>query len=284
VLHGAVVRSPRLRLAIGWLCFLPFTLSPRLWIAWHNRVHHGNTMKHGVDPDAFPTLEEFRGSALLRVTDALSMARGRWAGFLTLLIGFTVQSQHVMWRLSRRQDYLSARERKLAVVEQLLGMAVWAAVAWAVGAHGFVLAFVVPLGIGNAVVMGYIMTNHSLSPQTEVNDPLLNSLTVTAPRALEVLHLHFGLHVEHHLFPAMSSAFAPRVREAILARWPERYQSMPLWRALGLLWSTPRIYKDATTLIEPYRGRQYSTLLPGTGAVGPLAEEPAPAPLFALLD
>src|SRR5690242_6171172 len=30
-MHGAVVRNSRLRVLIGWICFLPFTLSPRLW-------------------------------------------------------------------------------------------------------------------------------------------------------------------------------------------------------------------------------------------------------------
>src|SRR5947209_6739158 len=44
-MHGAVVRNGALRQLIGWFCFLPFTLSPRLWVAWHNKVHHGNTMK-----------------------------------------------------------------------------------------------------------------------------------------------------------------------------------------------------------------------------------------------
>src|SRR5438477_485937 len=33
-LHGAVVRGRGLRAAIGWLAFLPFTLSPRLWVVW----------------------------------------------------------------------------------------------------------------------------------------------------------------------------------------------------------------------------------------------------------
>jgi fatty acid desaturase len=101
-----------------------------------------------------------------------------------------------------------------------------------------------------------------LSPLTEINDPLLNSLSVSAPRFIEKMHLDFGLHVEHHIFPALSSAYAPLVRDAILERWPERYQSMPIWRALQLLFSTPRVYEDAVTLIDPRDGRRYSTLLP----------------------
>ena len=37
---------------------------------------------------------------------------------------------------------------------------------------------------------------------------------MTTPRWIEWLTLSFGYHVEHHLFPAMSSRHAPGVRDA----------------------------------------------------------------------
>lgn len=42
-LHGAVLRGRALPRLVGFIGFLPFVISPRLWVAWHNRVHHGNT-------------------------------------------------------------------------------------------------------------------------------------------------------------------------------------------------------------------------------------------------
>src|SRR5262249_10325741 len=119
-----------------------------------------------------------------------------------------------------------------------------------------------PLLVANAVVMGYILTNHSLSPLTDVNDPLLNSLTVTVPRAFAALHLDFGLHVEHHLFPAMSPRHLGLVRDQLIARWPDRYQSMPLVEALTRLMATPRLYATATVLCDPKTGQLAPTLLP----------------------
>src|SRR5204862_6715984 len=121
--------------------------------------------------------------------------------------------------------YLSRRQLTWAVAETLLGVAVWAALGVAIGPLPFLFAFVIPLMIGNAVVMSYIFTNHSLSPLGDVNDPLLNSLSVTTPRVLEILHLQFGYHVEHHLFPAMSGRHARRVREELVRLWPDRYQT-----------------------------------------------------------
>src|SRR5690349_1823734 len=53
-IHGGIVRGRTARWIVGWVGFLPFTLSPRLWAAWHDRVHHANTNLTG-DPDMYPT-------------------------------------------------------------------------------------------------------------------------------------------------------------------------------------------------------------------------------------
>jgi len=81
------------------------------------------------------------------------------------------------------------------------------------GAGVLVFGWLLPLGIGSAVVMGYIVTNHGLSSMTDVNDPMVNSLSVTVPRWFSVYSLQFGLHVEHHLFPTVSGRHAPRIRK-----------------------------------------------------------------------
>jgi fatty acid desaturase len=261
-LHGAVVRGKRARLLVGWIAFLPFVLSPRLWIAWHNKVHHAHTMEEGHDPDSYPTLAEYERSALLRLADKLSLGGTRVFGLVTLLIGFNGQSLQCLLGASRREGWLTPGERRLAYLETLSGVALWTFVAWYLGGARFFFAYVVPLMIGNSIIMAHILTNHSLSPMTAINDPLLNSLSVTAPRPVEAYTLNFGLHVEHHLFPSMSSRYAPKVRDALVRHWPERYQSMPIWRALRLLFVTGRVYKDATTLYDPATGREDPALAP----------------------
>jgi fatty acid desaturase len=261
-LHAAVVRERHLRYALGWILLLPFVMSPRLWIAWHNRVHHGNANRPGVDPDANPTLAEYRANARVRfITDHFALGRSSATGALGLLVGFSVQSAHMLLT-ARRRGFLSRSEQWLALAESSAGVAVWTALAYVLGPVGFVFAFGVPLLLANTVVMVFIMTNHSLSPLTEINDPLVNALTVTSPPLVEWLTLRFGYHVEHHLFPAMSSRHAWRVRAAVQQLWPERYQAMPLGRALLALHRTGRVYADDTTLMDPRTGKTSSTLLP----------------------
>jgi fatty acid desaturase len=260
-LHGAVVRGRGVRRWLGGLCFVPFMISARLWVAWHNVVHHGNT-NGSDDPDAYPRLEQYRDSRSIRIlTDHLGPGGGRINGLLSLAIGFTVQSAHMLI-VSRGRGMLSAREQRLALLESGLALAGWSALAWAIGWQAFALAYLLPLLVANMIVMGFILTNHALSPLTKVNDPLLNSLSVTTPGWIEWLTLRFGFHVEHHLFPWMSSRHAPLVRALVHARWPERYQSLPLGRALLTLHRTGRVYKSDTTLVDVPRGSEWSALLP----------------------
>lgn len=259
-LHGALVRRKAPRRIIGWICFLPFAISPRLWEAWHNRVHHGNTNRPSVDPDSYPTLVEYRQNrAVRRVTDWFAPGRRRLAGVVSLLIGFSVQSSHMLLS-GKSSGILSAAEHRLALVESGAAWALWVALALALGPLPFLLVFGLPLLVGNSIIMSLILTNHSLSSHTEVNDPLVNSLSVTGPRLLEWLTLGFGYHVEHHLFPAMSARHAPALRALLRQQWPERYQSLPYFDALQALHRSPRVYRDHTTLLDPHTGATLPTL------------------------
>lgn len=275
LLHGAIVGGKRRQNLLGWLTFLPFTLSPRLWKAWHNRVHHATT-NLADDPDGYPTLEEYQASRATRFSvDAFALGGGRLRGVLSLMMGFTVQSTHQLVA-ARSLGFLDDRERRLAIAETAAGAAIWLCVAFAIGFVPFFFAYVLPLVIANMITMAFIITNHSLSPRVPVDDPLISGLSVTTPRVIEWLTLRFGAHVEHHLFPRVSSRHAPVIRAAVLARWPERFQEMPLASALSRLHHTARVYLDATTLIDPATGQTFPTLMPRKSpmAVHPVTGEP----------
>ncbi len=271
-LHGAVVHTRWLRKAVGWIGFSPFVVSPTLWVAWHNRVHHGNTNRPGIDPDAYPTLAEYDGSPVLRwMTDIMAPGRRRPFGVMSLWIGFTIQSLHMLVD-ARRLKLLSKAEHRRAIAETLLGVALWSALGFSIGLVPFLLCFLLPLVVANSIVMAFILTNHSLSPLTDVNDPLANSLSVTLPGWCEWLTLGFGYHVEHHIFPAMSARHGREVRALLRSRWPGHYQSLPLGRALLALHRSPRVYKTYTMLVDPRSGEECPTLEAGPEFVAPAPE------------
>jgi fatty acid desaturase len=208
------------------------------------------------------------------MVDYFAIGRSRPSGLLTLLVGFSVQSLHMLL-VARKRGMLSAKEHRLALLETTLGIAFWVTLAVLMGPGAFLVTVLLPLLVANALVMMHIVTNHSLSPLTSVNDPLANSLSVTVPRVFEWFTLGFGYHTEHHVFPWMSARHGPELRELIRRRWPDRYQSMPLSRALLGVFRSPRVYKDETTLCDPETSLEWRTLQPTNSVV---AEAPAVSP------
>lgn len=262
LLHGGVVRGKGPIRWFGFFCLLPFTLSPTLWTGWHNRVHHNHCAQPGKDPDMYPTLLEYETQRAARImADYFGLGRRRLLSLLSLFFGFTGQSQQMLWK-AREKGILSPGLHRRALLEFALGVAFWAGLAFVVGFVPFIFIYLLPLVVANSIVMMFIMTNHNLSPLTPINDPLVNSLSVTLPRPLEFLTLDFGYHVEHHLFPTASTRHGRTIRAVLRDKYPNRYQSMPLTSALYQLYITARVYKDDVTLIDPPSGKTFPTLVP----------------------
>ena len=270
-LHGAVLRGrwAWAKPVVGALCFAPLLVSQRLWSIWHNRTHHAHAQRLGLDPDMYPSLDAYRASGLTRfATDHFAPGGRRWRGLSTLLVGFSGQSLKVL--LSARSSlHISGRDLRRVLIETGLATAAWITLGVAIGPVAFLFAYVLPVVVANAIVMAFIVTNHALSPATDLNDPLLGSLSVTVPRSVNWLTLGFGYHVEHHLFPAASARHGRAIRAAITRTWPDRYQSMPLGAALRRLFGTGRVYRDAATLTDPRGGGAWPALAPSPGAPDP---------------
>jgi len=256
ILHGAVVGKGVLRDVFGGLCLLPHAIAPLLWRQWHNVGHHSHTQLHGQDPDAYSTLEEYHQRRALQILHRLVPVRSL-RFFALLAVWLNV---HAAMVLAHVLPTMPARLRLRVVLETALPIAFWVALGVWLGWTAFPFFYLLPLLVSNFIVMSYIATNHLLNPLLEEDDPLAGSLTVSVPKMLDVIHANFSHHTEHHVFPAMSAKYAPQVKRLLKELWPDRYHEMPLWRALGLLWRTPRLYLDNIRLIDPRTGRRYGVL------------------------
>ena len=255
--HGAVTRSERLQNAVLVASLAIFVVSPHLWRHWHNRLHHGHTNIPGIDPDRYDLLDEFRQShPLLRwLTGRLAPGSGHWLSAFYLFIAFTAHAQSVLWYYSRRQAHSGFRWKR-AVGETIVPAVFWLALAVAVGPRGAFTIIIVPMLLANAMVMAYITTNHMLRPLTDTLDAVSTSLSVTAPRVIDMVHLHFSHHIEHHLFPSLSHRYYPLVRRSLRRHAGGSYSAPTHWRALLALYRTPRHYADYHTLIDPLTGKR----------------------------
>ncbi|RAP77297.1 fatty acid desaturase family protein [Paenibacillus montanisoli] len=257
ILHQTVVRQPWLQEWLGAIAFFPFIIGPKLWRKWHNATHHVHTQKNEQDPDSLPTLEKLDKSRFLRKAYLLPSIVRSCISFSYLMIGFNVHSSRMFVRFMKQFN----RASQLRVwLQFIVPWATWITLLFLMGFEKWFFAFLLPLFIGNFILMAYISTNHFLNPYVPVNDPLANSLTVTVPKWVDVLHFNFSYHTEHHIFPGISSKYYPLVKQHIKTMWPDQYHEMPMGQALKALWETPRIYYKYNELIDPRENHVYGSL------------------------
>lgn len=257
ILHGTVVRHAGLRDFLGAIGFAQFLLGPKLWRKWHNMEHHAHTQEEDHDPDAWKTMERLWEYPLLRWVYCLPPGFRALVNFTSFTLFFSVHSQLM---LKKFYGGFRSHEKVIVLLQLLWPIALWGALLLWMGPAKWLFAYVIPLMIANFVVISYISTNHQLNPLTDVNDPLATSLSVTVPRWVDVLHLNFSHHTEHHLFPGMNPKWAPLVKAQAMRLWPDKYHEMPMRTALATLWRTPRVYVEPASLGDPHRKVGFGSL------------------------
>lgn len=254
-MHGSVVKSKFLQNVMGFISFAPFAISPQLWNAWHNKIHHGRTNQGDRDPDSYGTMKRYQRMPSTRFVANLAPGSGKWYSYFFLTYWFTFHGQVVLWVQTKFMRDFEKFNRVPAILTTLgIFVLIGAFAVWA-GPLGFLLAYILPIMIGNFVVMHYIATNHFLRPQTETNEPVLNSMSVNTLPFINFFHLNFSHHIEHHMFPLMNPRFAPQVRKVLMRECGDKYVSPPHWKAIAFLYKTPRVYLDSKTLVNPYTGK-----------------------------
>ncbi|HEX8141973.1 MAG TPA: fatty acid desaturase [Pyrinomonadaceae bacterium] len=255
IAHGAVIQSKRWQDFILFPAFLIFCLSPHFWRAWHNMAHHAHTNVAGYDPDNFGTIELFNGTRFARLINVFAPGSGCWPSFFFLFLFFTLHAQGVLWWNSQRIPFPQLSKRR-AALETFPMIAFWIALSFTVGLKAALFVVLIPMFSANAVIMSYIVTNHLMRPLTSVQDTLSTTMSVSTPKIFDKLHFHFSHHVEHHLFPSLSTKYAPLVRASLLRHARDRYLAPSHLKSLVVLHRTPRIYDGWNTLVDPPTSRR----------------------------
>ena len=214
LLHSRTVTNPWLRQIISLLGFTMLWMPPTLWKAVHNREHHNKTNSL-EDPDR-------------NYLDSQPKNWGKWiqnafvpsseVNPILLFIGMShAWGVHTFRNLTSvllfnngKSEYpvvaftVSGKEQRAIAIELLMIIAIHTTILTYLEFHPIklLLSYFLPIWIGYAGLIFYIYTNHMLCRMTNVNDPLINSLSIRVPKLFDVLHLNFSHHTEHHIFPA----------------------------------------------------------------------------------
>lgn len=262
LMHGSVIKNPRLTYFLSLFALAIWWMPPTLWKAIHNREHHNKTNSID-DPDRNylhnqpQTWGKWIQNAFVPSSEVI---------FPGLVLGMMMSwgvhglrnFTSVLLFNRKSVDYVpaaftvSAKERRAIAFEFLFILALhFGIIAYLqFDPIKLLLAYFLPIAIGHAGGMFYIFTNHLLCRMTDVNDPLINSVSLRVPKLFDLLHFNFSYHTEHHIFPGMNSDYAPLLQALLQAHYPERYNLLDAGEAWQLLMQTPRHYKDNQTFTD----------------------------------
>lgn len=262
LMHGSVIKNLQLTKIISLFGLSMLWMPPTLWKAVHNKEHHKNTNSL-ADPDRNYLYEqpETWGKWIQNLFVPSAEVNPLW-----LTVGMTSawgvhtfrNLTSVLFFNNESVDYVpaafkvSAKDRLAIAGESLLIALIHISILTYLQFDPIklILSYFLPIGIGYAGVMFYIYTNHMLSPMTNINDPLLNSVSLRVPKLFDALHLNFSYHTEHHIFPGINSDYYPVVQELLNLHYPQRMNLLDAKDAWDLLRQTPRHYKNETTFTD----------------------------------
>lgn len=270
IMHGSVIKNARLIHILGLLGLTMLWMPPTMWKAVHNQEHHSKTNSL-ADPDRNYLYQQPKtwgkwiqnlfvpsfavNPIFLTVGMATAWGVHTFRNLTSVLLFNREPANYVPAAFSR------SYKKRIAILGELLVM---------LSLHFCIIAFLqfsplklalgyfLPIGIGYAGLIFYIYTNHMLCRMTEINDPLINSISLRVPKIFDKLHLNFSYHTEHHIFPGINSDYYPLVQELIQVHYPGRMNLLDAGDAWNLLMETPRHYKDENTFTD-WSGRNTVT-------------------------
>ncbi|HEY9629546.1 MAG TPA: fatty acid desaturase [Coleofasciculaceae cyanobacterium] len=262
MLHGSVIKNPRLAHFIGLFGLAMLWMPPTLWKVVHNQLHHTQTNALD-DPDRSYLLHQ--NQTWGKWIQNLVVPSAEVNSFYLLLGMATAWGTHTFRHLTSVFQFkpsgvslgptsIAASDSKRRMIAGEL--AIIALIHLGILAYlqfnllSIFLGYLLPIWIGYAGVMFYIYTNHFLCPMSEINDPFANSLSIKVNRLFDLLHLNFSYHTEHHLFPSINSDYYPLLRELLQTHYPDRLNLLTAGEAWQGLLTTPRHYKDDHTLTD----------------------------------
>ncbi len=280
LMHGAIIKSKKITYLLGLSVGIFNFFAPLFWQRLHN-FHHARTGNLD-DPDRMYIWSEKPKNAFERIVYDIRVSKDSYNNPFSLFflsIGFfwyfgTMYYALLQRKTKYREDSQYKEVRKLFKDKELflvfgelfliLGFQSFLFFTFAKGSFiNYFLIALFPALISHLITMIYIHTNHFLSPLTnDIDDPLVNSLSLKNSWIVDKIFSNFSHHVEHHLFPAMSSAHYPKIRKLLLDLYPNRFQLIPMVDAIKQLCTTPRIYKENIYLVNYTDDKKHKCLLP----------------------
>jgi len=234
--HGALFDSARLNAVVGRLAMLPSLHATEQWIFGHNRVHHGHTLRQGMDfvwhPLTVTEYQQLNGLAKLR-------HRIEWGPFgagayylrevwWNKMVRFTPPPR---WRNSMRRDQV--------IVVTYVALALTLLIGWSgpgTGLWQFFKVVVVPFVLFSQTI-GWVVYVHHIAPDirwwprrewNRFRGQVEGTTILWGPPGWELLFHWIMVHIPHHVDMRIPCYRLPLAARAIADAFPEDVVEKPI--------------------------------------------------------
>ncbi|KAA0235390.1 MAG: hypothetical protein JJLCMIEE_01753 [Acidimicrobiales bacterium] len=239
--HGALFKSRWLNSLVGHICMLPAWHVYEGWVLGHNRLHHGYTVRQGLDfvwhplePEQYAAL-----SPLARLRHRLEWSRFGPGPYYAREVWW---NKMMVGRPPARWASRIRRDRWIVAVFVLLsatalGLWGWLAADSALtGLWLFVKLFVVPFLLFTYVI-GWVVHLHHIDPAirwytkkdwNKYRAQMEGTTVLHVPGWLDLFFHHIFIHVPHHVDQRIPFYELPAASNAIIAAFPGVVEERPL--------------------------------------------------------
>jgi omega-6 fatty acid desaturase (delta-12 desaturase) len=239
--HEALFKSRRLNSIVGHLAMLPSWHVYEAWVLGHNRIHHGHTVREGMDFVWHPVTPQ-QYAAMGTYARVRHRVEWSWWGagayylreiWLNKMITFNPPAK---WAKAIRRDLV------FMVVGVGIGMVLFGWLGWvmygsALGAAWMIVKVVVVPFLGFNFVIGSVVHVHHIQPDirwyprrewTKFRGQMEGTTILRAPRLLDVFFHSIFVHVPHHVDMRIPFYGLEPAAAAIQEAFPDAIHDEPL--------------------------------------------------------
>lgn len=234
--HGALFDSGRLNSIVGRLTMLPSLHATEVWVFGHNRVHHGHTLRQGMDFVWHPT------------TPDEWAAMGRWSRAVHRVewgpVGSGVYYLHRVWfdkmlRFTPPDRWKRVMRRDQLIVAVFAVATLAALMAWVGPVDGlwaWAKVVVVPFLLFCQVI-GWVVYVHHIDPETrwwprrewnKFRGQVEGTTVLWGPPGWELFFHWIMVHLPHHVDMRIPCYRLPEAARAIQAAFPDEVIERPI--------------------------------------------------------
>ncbi len=243
--HRAVIKNRSITYLFE-LIFWPFAFtSPTIWNKTHTKLHHSYT---NGEKDTFryyseSEMNESRKFIHRYMTPSSKNIKAPIFLLTYLVYFFHYTVEALLGRFGKHSSLVSYLpsysnvERMKILMESLLSITYYTVLYhfFEIPLLDFILIIVIAMCFGSSISSFYLFTQHSLYPLSNENNSLHNSTSLVLPKWIDFLHLNSSWHIEHHLFPAMSPIYYPKVGSMLSKKYGSLYDRrgwLTVWRCV----------------------------------------------------